>query len=376
MKQKIVSSSQELNRSVIQLNHFLSESKLRLETIQHGDSLHAVIGNTGGDLDSVVSAISFAYIRQSQDPTILVIPILNINHDDFRLRTEVEYLFKALGIKKTSLLFSDHVDLEQLNKNQRLSVTLVDHNELAPHQDYLAGSIVGILDHHEDKGLYNPLLRRVPQGVGSTASLVSNYFQNDLIPPAIAYLLLSTIVLDTVNFNPEIDRFRSDDTQARQTLENIIDAYPAKEMLGKLSNAKSDISQLSTAERLRKDPKTFNIAGLNIGISSIPYDAQLWNSENSSFSDEITHYAKKNNQDILLVMLHSGNEHFKRELIILAKNETLSNKLEQELGALLGLHRTSITGNRNNAIKFFSQDKVKISRKKLVPLLESILQQK
>jgi inorganic pyrophosphatase/exopolyphosphatase len=43
------------------------------------------------------------------------------------------------------------MNLEELSKTKQLSIILVDHNKLAPHQNYLSDYVIGIVDHHEDE---------------------------------------------------------------------------------------------------------------------------------------------------------------------------------------------------------------------------------
>lgn len=80
-------------------------------------------------------------------PEQQVLPVLNILHRDYRLRTEVTHLFSKYSISEDLLTFRDEVDLSKLVLDSTLEVTLVDHNVLSPKDSILDEHIVEIVDH-------------------------------------------------------------------------------------------------------------------------------------------------------------------------------------------------------------------------------------
>ncbi|KAE8743364.1 hypothetical protein FOCC_FOCC011016 [Frankliniella occidentalis] len=66
-------------------------------------NIHIIMGNESCDLDSVVSALCFGLYQDSPDK--IVIPLLNIENDEFPLRTEVTYLLHENGVPSNLLVF-------------------------------------------------------------------------------------------------------------------------------------------------------------------------------------------------------------------------------------------------------------------------------
>ena len=169
-----------------------------------------ILGNESCDLDSVMSALAFAYCNSSASSVVYsnqkntfeksncYIPLLNVSRQDFTSRFDSQYLLKKWGIAPEELIYfeelliyqkllSDNhkasfakknsdvsiIDQNNLLLNQKLSqnldavdqkksyndqildqdfdIFLVDHNSLAPSQNNLKRFIREIIDHHEDK---------------------------------------------------------------------------------------------------------------------------------------------------------------------------------------------------------------------------------
>ena len=205
-----------MSAKILALNAYLSENKKALNSDR---TLHFVLGNEASDLDSMVCSIMYAYyadqvIADEKSPVFL--PLINTPRADFKLRTEAVHLFEVTGIDLGNLLFADDVDLDSLQKSGRLRLTLVDHNKLASFQSRYQELVEAILDHHEDEGLYARVESRTVEPVGSAASLVAEKILRDrpeLIDEGTGKLLLGTILLDTVNLDPEARRVTAKDEE-------------------------------------------------------------------------------------------------------------------------------------------------------------------
>ena len=176
-------------------------------------SLHLtfVLGNESCDLDSVMSALAFAYLNfsnsslpsQNQKTSLPIsnyyIPLLNVSRQDFASRFDSQYLLKKWGVfpeeliyfeellsyqkitvsqtqkvdgahTPASLLYQNEWNNEKVSQNldvldqkkyfsnqklmdpaQNFDIFLVDHNILALSQNSLKSYIREIIDHHEDK---------------------------------------------------------------------------------------------------------------------------------------------------------------------------------------------------------------------------------
>mmetsp|Transcript_42639 Transcript_42639/g.166442 ORF Transcript_42639/g.166442 Transcript_42639/m.166442 type:complete len:93 (+) Transcript_42639:1256-1534(+) len=82
-------------------------------------------------MDSIVSALVFAFVRTKSTKDIYV-PVINTVKQDLPLRTDVSYLFAKLGLDVNTLTFVDEVDF-QTDGNEEL--VLVDHNRLSGSQE-------------------------------------------------------------------------------------------------------------------------------------------------------------------------------------------------------------------------------------------------
>jgi exopolyphosphatase len=200
---------------------------------------HVVLGNDAGDADSIVSAITLAYI-ESMNSTghDCSTPIVSISKDTFiQERPETNLLFQLAGIKDNvaeKLLFIEDLQ-EILEKNAKgglcpgPSVSLVDHNtlndSLLRFQDDLI--VTEILDHHEDEHKYEETCfgdRRIiafDDGhvlVASTTTLVAERLRLQKFPhpyPAsIGTLLLGVILLDSINLDESIGKVTERDRVA------------------------------------------------------------------------------------------------------------------------------------------------------------------
>ena len=83
----------------------------------------------------------------SEDGT-LIVPVLNIPESQFRLRTETTYFFRKLQIPTSCLVFRDQLDLATLHTDNKLQLTLVDHNILTGSDVIMEDCVSMVIDHH------------------------------------------------------------------------------------------------------------------------------------------------------------------------------------------------------------------------------------
>ena len=106
-------------KSIETINNALGAAKTNLNT----DYLvRVVMGNEASDLDSMASSIAYGYLlSQSLPGGEIVLPVMNIPRDDFKLRTEAVYLFKEVGIDISRLVFLDEIKLDALKTENYLN---------------------------------------------------------------------------------------------------------------------------------------------------------------------------------------------------------------------------------------------------------------
>ncbi|XP_031556735.1 exopolyphosphatase PRUNE1-like [Actinia tenebrosa] len=215
------------------ISNFLLKSKCLLESSQYS-SVHVVLGNEACDLDSAVSAIVYAYnlftltsMEGSPEHVAeIIVPVLNIPRKEYRLRTEITFTMEKFGIDCRHLVFVDEIDLLGLKEQGKLAVTLVDHHVLSQGQAELNDNLVEIIDHRKDQTPSSSSYTKTIELVGSCSTLVAEkILQNNrqgLEYSQVSYLLLSSILLDTVNLDPRAGRKTDKDVEIVKQLKDIL----------------------------------------------------------------------------------------------------------------------------------------------------------
>eukprot|EP00240_Pyramimonas_obovata_P013833 CAMPEP_0118925280 /NCGR_PEP_ID=MMETSP1169-20130426/3195_1 /TAXON_ID=36882 /ORGANISM="Pyramimonas obovata, Strain CCMP722" /LENGTH=197 /DNA_ID=CAMNT_0006866531 /DNA_START=278 /DNA_END=868 /DNA_ORIENTATION=- len=170
--------------------------------LRGSDPVTVVMGNEAADLDSCVSALTYAFLldKEAEPGSPPVVPMINIPRDDFSLRPDAVHLMAMAAIPEASLLFEEDVGLPALAEGARLAgLVLVDHNRVAAKQEGLLPRVVEILDHHVDERMYPAEARVTISLVGSTCSLVAAAFRERcpgaLASPTLRRLLKAGILL-------------------------------------------------------------------------------------------------------------------------------------------------------------------------------------
>lgn len=242
------------------------------------------LGNEACDLDSVVSAVAMAYAATAcGTPTI---PVLNVGRGELGLRRDVGVVLEDVEVDTKLLTFANEISLSDV-LSRGGGLTLVDHNELAIHQQALGAHVVRIVDHHSDSGEYSKANRLIAR-TGSCASLVSESIRDDAhILPPIAYMLLVAVLIDT---NALERRTLPQDVAAAARLGRIADLPKSRwnKLLKRISKAREDVSGFSTRDMLFKDYKCFSGRRGLVGISSVGEGLVEWTMEESRKLDMTT----------------------------------------------------------------------------------------
>lgn len=331
-----------------------------------------VMGNEAADLDSIVSAVTYAWYLYLTDPSQNPFPLINIQRADFKLRTEAVYLFEEAGVDIDHLLFAEDVDLDKLKTSGKLKLILVDHNKLASGQTGLETVITGILDHHADEESYPPAAVTDIRPVGSASTLVTELFldnQRDAIVKSLGTLLLGTILLDTVNLDPEAGRVTDDDSKAAKQIIDIT-GLDSGQLFEKLQFEKFNVSSLGSYDLLRKDYKEWQLGSVKLGIGSVLLPIEDWVSKDPDIAEECDRYLKERKLDVLLAMNAFTSPGFTRQLVVYVPDDSLRADTVAFLeGSDLGLEKLDVNSSANSCI-FYNQKNLGISRKKLQPVLK------
>jgi len=368
------------------LAEFVSQAKHRyLQDVKagKGGDWTIAMGNEAGDLDSMASAIAYAWFATVAKKTNTV-PLIQTPHPDLQLRAENLYALSRSGFgdasndpSKFDILCLD--DLPESFPFPSHKFSLVDHNHLGSRfaKDNPNAVVVSIVDHHEDEKLYrdtaNPRIIAVP--TGSCASLVADLIHTQCpaevaIIPELATLLICSIVIDTNGLKPG-GKAEDSDRQAMAYLlprstfmpgfpTSVIDIGPGtgfndiptlKELTEELKTRKEDVSRLGTRDLLRRDYKENTLtpswakdSQIRVGLSSVPVGFKSWIPRDKEFFDAVESWIKERQLAALAILTSFSDEkkskkkskksekkskgkHKRQLLVIVTDNQDLASKL-------------------------------------------------
>lgn len=357
------------------LNEYLISAKSK---ISNAGPVVLVIGNEAADLDSMASAVTYAYFLEKTEKYKNVIPLINIPSADFKLRTEAVFLFEEAGIDSGNLISIEDTDINKIYSEGNLKLILTDHNSpgkaLAGYKD----AVVEIIDHHADEKNYPAETVCDIRPVGSACTIVAENFLSkapSLIDKSIGTLLLGTILLDTVNLDPKAERVKPEDEKAAEELIKITGIDKDK-LFEKIQFEKFNVSSLGTYDLLRKDYKEWDLGKVKCGIASVLMSASDWLEKDPDIVSSFEKFRSEKNLDILFAMNAFTEPEFTRNLFIYTPDQILRKKVVDFLeGSDLGLEKIDTSGiSSPEKINVYNQKNLGISRKKLQPLLKDFFE--
>ena len=369
-----------------------------------------VTGNQSADMDSVVSAITFAYLTHTfKTPNQFIIPLIDIPKADFALRRDISKLLQLHGITEDLLYFVEDFD-GFLKESTSVDLSLVDHNGLQGveiNKAFDAGfvNVDAIIDHHADEGMFEKADPRIIRTCGSNSTLVFHYFHeltsgDDKFWETnkdVVELLIAPLLIDTTNMTQKVE---DPDVKALEFYKKILTTDTVNfttqssydEFYKTLKTAKKDISGFSFADILRKDYKQFHfLHGDRVGFSSISKPL-LWIASKFSADEIKEDLAKtlKANQIELLVMTASFTQKetgiYTREFSYYyeGENEKYANLFQlvwRDLELSTDMYKSEIistlvnaVNNRESHLKIYNQKKVTATRKQVVPIVKEALE--
>lgn len=384
---------------------------------------HFVIGNDAGDADSIISAITLAYVesKHNGDET----PIVSISKDVFtHERPDVNLLLQLAGFHDLSdkLLFIDdlkdvleNVEKEGLLLNGLRSISLVDHNTLNKSlQRYQKGLIVtDIVDHHKDDDQYNTSCNGTHRNiafdsghalVASATTLVAERLQRfpPPYPSFLGILLLGVILLDSVNLDESVGKVTDRDRDAVSDLilhSDWSNAMPSSylhhedngdftidtdELFKKLQHAKYDPmfwDKLSVVRALGYDYKEEGHK-TRFGISSILMPGLGFMNKERFYNSTLTFMESKRIQFLGIMFAFYEEDVFHRQLAFVSADQTVA--IHELAGSILAssaynyvdlqLEEVHLPDELYRSpklqIRLYDQNNVVPSRKQIGPMLE------
>ncbi len=334
-----------------------------------------VIGNEAADLDSTVSSLCYAYLSTTHHD-IPAIPVVNCFRCDFPLRKEISYLLLKTGIMPDDLLFIDDVLFDEFPEN--FSLVLIDHNQPGLSLDPYSAKVTGIIDHHDDSGLFQTVSPRIIQQVGSTATLVAQEFVREraFIDKDVACLLLAAILLDTLNLSQRSKKATAADNAMASVLTAICE-IDGKRLFKILQMKRHDINGMTVVDLLRRDYKEYQIGKIRYGVAVVCLDSASLHERDVNILKTLKEYQRDRNLEFLVLMLVTTQPHFRREMIVVWDDDNAQDSLFtvlQEKGFGLSLLRGDLWKiDPNGSVRIYGQANEALSRKVLHPLLTAFL---
>jgi exopolyphosphatase len=235
-----------------------------------------------------------------------------------------------------------------------------------------ADAVEEIIDHHANENLY-PTAKKVIEPTGSASTLVAEALLatgNDLEAGAAA-LAIGTILLDTVNLDPEAKRVTPrDETVALRLLS--ISKVDRKALFDSLQFEKFNVAALTSRDILRKDYKEYRMGSVVCGMASALLPLADWMKKDVALEESFKAYAAERKLDVLLVMNAYTAPAFTRELAVHSADAALRKAMADFMNQA-GLGLTTLKATTANT-DFYAQADLSQSRKKLQPLLSDFLQ--
>ncbi|KAM9489332.1 exopolyphosphatase PRUNE1 [Clarias gariepinus] len=339
--------------------------------------LHVVLGNEACDMDSMVSALIFAYfLSKTSNSVKAAVPVLNIPRAEFPLRSDSIFLLRESGLSQDQLLFRDEVDLHRL---QNLAITLVDHNVLPEADRTLENAVVEVIDHHRLDRTESSSCPVTVEPVGSCATLVTERIVQkapELLDQQVAQLLYGTIITDCVNMAPEAGKVTPKDSQYVILLESRFPKLPPRSILFQsLQNAKFDVSGLTTEQMLLKDMKTLSGGDLRLAVSVIYMTLEAF-LQREFLQQELCEFCHKHNYNLLVAMTISfidNKEPFRQMAVYSSSSrnrDEVIKALEKARNPNLNLSPMS---SPYTDVKAYVQGNTVASRKKVLPIISDYL---
>lgn len=213
-----------------------------------------VIGHKNPDSDSICSAIVASELLKARGLDAKPVRQGELNR-------ETQHILNTAGVTAPELCTSV--------AGQK--VWLVDYSDLAQAPDDINDAeILGIIDHHRlgDVMTVNPLEAWI-WPVGCTCTVLFNLLQLEAvtITPALAKLMMSAILSDTVGFASPTSTQKDQDAVlalAKIAAVDDLDAFTKALLI-----AKTDIKGLSAAQLVEKDLKAYPFNGANVVVGQV-----------------------------------------------------------------------------------------------------------
>lgn len=386
----------------------------KLRPVTSKNVLRFVTGNQSADMDSVVSAISYAYFYNQKNPSEQpYLPLVNITRDELRLRRDIVLLLQSHSISKYDLFFLDDVHELTASPKSHLEIVLVDHCGLQGellNKLYEADrlKVAAIIDHHADEGVFTDASPRIIHSNGSCSALVFNYWNKELAgikDTEIVLMLLGPLLIDTSNMTQKVeegdieafDHYKAlllNGPVALQTAAATSGDTPQEEFYMTLKAAKKDLDGFLFFDILRKDYKQFKFSShsgdaVTLGFSSLG-KSMAWILKKFSTSEVIEtldKMVKTFRLDVVVITTsytQKESGQYTREFCYHSTKKTLeglenyveSLKLDSNIYKKKAVEKAVEKIQQDSSFHVYNQVNIHASRKQVVPAVKEAVETK
>ncbi|XP_042306051.1 protein prune homolog 2 isoform X2 [Sceloporus undulatus] len=307
---------------------FLQRSKSRLSRNKHLDKVHVVLGKKSCDLDSFISALIYAYyLEKVSPPNILCLPVLNITRREFCYCTETGFILEELNIPESLHVFRDEINLNQLNNEGKLSLTLLNSRALTSEDKSLESAVVRVICPEEQRDGNLELAE-------STSSLVAKELLQkapELITLQLAHLLRGSILSKVVAM--DLEKITEEQEEVLSSLEEKFpELLPREDIITVLQGAQFQAYGLRIEEAMLKDLKEVSDGEIKVAVSTVYMNLEDCLLQRNMTGD-LKEFVDKYGFDVLVILASyiSEEDQEKRQIAVYSENMELGNQICCEL---------------------------------------------
>ncbi|XP_075061237.1 protein prune homolog 2-like [Mixophyes fleayi] len=310
------------------MEEFLQSTKSRLNCGKHLEKVHTVIGNKCCDLDSIISTLAYAYYLGKVSPSnVLCLPVLNVTRVEFDFYSETRFILEELDIPESFLIFRDEINLQRLNDEDRLSVTLVNFNALTSEDESLTASVVKVI---------NPEKRfdGDQEFRGSSSALVAKEILEEapeLLTRQLAHLLRGSILFYCLSADHE--RIPAQQEEIVYMLEKKFPELPPRQdIISSLQETKFHTQGTSVEDIILKEFKELSDGDIKVAITTMHMSLEDLMSYRNII-DDLKIFLDKYEFDILILLASytSGEQITRQQIAVYSENPELCNQVCCEL---------------------------------------------
>ncbi|XP_063143074.1 protein prune homolog 2 isoform X3 [Rattus norvegicus] len=308
------------------MEEFLQRAKSKLDRSKQLEQVHAVIGPKSCDLDSLISTFTYAYfLDKVSPPGVLCLPVLNIPRSEFNYFTETRSILEELNISDSFHIFRDEINLQRLNDEGKLSITLVGSHVLGSEDRTLESAVVRVINPGEQSDgelgfaesssslVLKELLREAPE----------------LITQQLAHLLRGSILFKWMTMDPELPEKQEEILSILE--EQFPNLPPRDDVISVLQESQLSAQGLSLEQTMLKDLKELSDGEIKVAISTVNMtleDCLL----HSNITSDLKAFTDKFGFDVLiLIASYTSEEQQRQQIAVYSQNPELCSQICCEL---------------------------------------------